>query len=398
MKKHWYLIGFIFCILLFSFNFVHADKAKITPYLEVDGNFIDLSDHIFIESNQLVIKNLSRLSLLGIKAELVPAEQRIILEYKKSTLSIQIIHAALTKVKDIYVVNGRTPFLAAVKVRAGKINLLDNNSHIQLTTQGKEQQTEYLIYSIKPNTGIQDIHRVSFKKEASKYTNLYSKALPMPKTYVPTNMIKLPKTIRAVLSKGSMQLNKDAAADLARMLEQASKDEIKNYLISSTYRDYKYQHNLFINQVSRMKRSMRTGYEDAAAMIVARPGTSEHQSGLAMDITKTSMSLVNQFGSTPEGRWLAQNSWKYGFVLRYNMDKISKTEIIYEPWHFRYLGYPHSKILFDNNLCLEEYHGGLAKYGFYATADEGHAYIIVKDSKSIQLFESIPIVMKQAQF
>ena len=83
----------------------------------------------------------------------------------------------------------------------------------------------------------------------------------------------------------------------------------------------------------------------------ARPGHSEHQTGLAFDLN----SLDQSFGQTKEGKWIAANSWKYGFILRYPQDKEAQTGYMYEPWHVRYLGKDVAKKVYDSGLCLEEY-------------------------------------------
>ena len=129
--------------------------------------------------------------------------------------------------------------------------------------------------------------------------------------------------------------------------------------LSSGYRSYDEQSYLF-------QRKIGQGYsEDQAATIVARPGTSEHQTGLACDITdfyhETKDSSLE---STPTYQWLHDNCADYGFVVRYPADKSgsadSVTGIIYEPWHFRYVGVDAAHYMTDNNLCLEEF---LALYG-----------------------------------
>nr|PZN05945.1 MAG: hypothetical protein DIU66_00345 [Bacillota bacterium] len=87
-----------------------------------------------------------------------------------------------------------------------------------------------------------------------------------------------------------------------------------------------------------------------------RSRTSEHQTGLAIDLaSRANLGLEQGFENTPEGRWMRENAHKFGFILRYGKDKQSITKIIYEPWHFRYVGKPHSEIIYKNDFCLEEY-------------------------------------------
>ena len=93
-----------------------------------------------------------------------------------------------------------------------------------------------------------------------------------------------------------------------------------------------------------------------AATIVAVPGTSEHQLGWAVDIVDKSYQVLNEKQATmPAQKWLMEHSWEYGFILRYPVDKSGVTGIIYEPWHYRYVGRDNAKAIYDSGLCLEEY-------------------------------------------
>ena len=85
----------------------------------------------------------------------------------------------------------------------------------------------------------------------------------------------------------------------------------------------------------------------------ARPGFSEHQTGLALDINTASRSA--HFETTATYRWLIENCWRYGFILRYPKDAEDKTEIIYEPWHWRYVGVENAAKINASGLCFEDY-------------------------------------------
>lgn len=129
-------------------------------------------------------------------------------------------------------------------------------------------------------------------------------------------------------------------------------------VICSSYRTQEKQQMLFDNQVEKWKNQ---GYSvDEAKMqagkLVAVPGTSEHQLGLALDIVDISYQLLEEKQeNTPTQKWLLENSWKYGFILRYPKDKTDITKISYEPWHYRYVGEKAAKEIFDAKICLEEY-------------------------------------------
>jgi len=96
--------------------------------------------------------------------------------------------------------------------------------------------------------------------------------------------------------------------------------------------------------------------ERIAATEVARPGTSEHHTGLAVDIIDADYPVLDDTQEQrPTQQWLMENSWRYGFVLRYPTGKTDITGIIYEPWHYRYVGEETAKLMEEQDLCLEEY-------------------------------------------
>ena len=128
--------------------------------------------------------------------------------------------------------------------------------------------------------------------------------------------------------------------------------------VVSGYRSFDYQTKLFDKKVKKL---MDTGVSEEeakqlAATVVAPPGTSEHQLGLAVDMIDTKLwALEEEQEDLPAQKWLMENSWKYGFVLRYPADKSEVTGIIYEPWHYRYVGTEIAKELYIAGITLEEY-------------------------------------------
>lgn len=148
-----------------------------------------------------------------------------------------------------------------------------------------------------------------------------------------------------------------AAEDLNTMLRDA-RTEGFSPMICSSYRAWDRQTALFEKQVEKQQATGLTYEEawEAAKTVVAYPGTSEHQTGLAADIVATSHQLLDDSqAETPDQQWLMANSWKYGFILRYPLGKSDYTSIIYEPWHYRYVGKEVAQYITENNLCLEEY-------------------------------------------
>lgn len=148
-----------------------------------------------------------------------------------------------------------------------------------------------------------------------------------------------------------------AYPDLQAMLDDARAEGLSP-IVCSSYRTREKQQELFTRRVGRLTAA---GYSEQDAVIeagkwVAVPGTSEHQTGLALDIISSSYQVLDRDQeNTAEQRWLMENSYKYGFILRYPSDKSEITGINYEPWHYRYVGKEAAKEIYEKGLCLEEY-------------------------------------------
>lgn len=154
-------------------------------------------------------------------------------------------------------------------------------------------------------------------------------------------------------------VDKRILADLETMLDAARKEGLSP-IICSSYRTLEKQRSLFENKISKCLNNGLSNKEAAieAAKWVAVPGTSEHQTGLAVDIVAKSYQLLDEGQeNTSEQKWLMQNSYKYGFILRYPNSKSDITGIGYEPWHYRYVGREAAKEIYENEICLEEYLG-----------------------------------------
>ncbi len=129
-------------------------------------------------------------------------------------------------------------------------------------------------------------------------------------------------------------------------MQKAAELEGCNLYIASGYRSYETQKNIYEKYVERDGQQMADTYS-------ARPGHSEHQTGLAFDLN----SIDASFANTPEGKWIAENCYKYGFIIRYPANKSAITGYMYEPWHIRYLGVNLATAVHQSGLCLEEYLG-----------------------------------------
>lgn len=170
---------------------------------------------------------------------------------------------------------------------------------------------------------------------------------------------KLPEDYHVELKTLANGLQVDARIydDLNAMLTDCREAGLEP-IVCSAYRTEDTQTRLYRNKVSRLLSAgwSRDTVEQEAARWVAPPGTSEHQTGLALDIVSADYQLLDeQQAQTPEQQWLMAHCWEYGFVLRYPTDKCAVTGIGYEPWHYRYVGKEAAREMQQKGLCLEEY-------------------------------------------
>jgi len=170
---------------------------------------------------------------------------------------------------------------------------------------------------------------------------LVNKHFYLPESYEPDDLI----------SVGDTKMRKEAGEALKDMIDAAS-EEGHRLWSQSRYRSYSLQSRLFNDY------SARDGVESAETYS-ARPGHSEHQTGLTTDLN----TITEAFGDTGEGRWVAENSWEYGFIIRYTRENREITQFIYEPWHIRYIGKDAAADMRDKNiLSFEEYWVKYVKY------------------------------------
>jgi len=141
----------------------------------------------------------------------------------------------------------------------------------------------------------------------------------------------------------------------------AEADDIP-FFVTSGYRNVYRQHEIYENAEDRM--------------YVMPPGHSEHNIGLAVDILVMDVPM-SQMSGTPEARWLAQNAWRHGMILRYPYGTTHITGVAYEPWHFRYVGLVHAWYMTVNNMVLEEYLAHLEAQGSFAVRLNGVTYHIM---------------------
>ncbi|MGP0584420.1 M15 family metallopeptidase [Paenibacillus timonensis] len=189
---------------------------------------------------------------------------------------------------------------------------------------------------------------------------LVNKDHPVPKGLHPeSEAVSLIRNAELIDGFGVMDnkvlLSPRMADRFATMVQAAGEEGINHFLISSGYRDEQKQDELYRQMGSKL--ALPAGY-------------SEHNLGLSLDIGSSQAEM----NVAPEGQWLKENAWKYGFILRYPDDKTAITGIQFEPWHFRYVGLPHSAIIHENGLVLEQYMDYLKEHKSVSLTVQGHNY------------------------
>ncbi len=173
---------------------------------------------------------------------------------------------------------------------------------------------------------------------------------PMEEGYVPE---------LTTIDASGRQIDCRIAEELNQMLSDMKKEGLSP-LVCSAYRTWDKQAGLFHSQVNKQKAQGLSGPEAAAAAsaVVAAPGTSEHQLGLAVDIVALDYQTLDDGQErTLEFQWLQEHCWEYGFILRYPPKLSHRTGVIYEPWHYRYVGSEAAWSIMSQGICLEDYLG-----------------------------------------
>ncbi|KGP72234.1 M15 family metallopeptidase [Pontibacillus yanchengensis] len=180
---------------------------------------------------------------------------------------------------------------------------------------------------------------------------IINKQRQLPKGYIPSDLTvpDVPFYFEQFLPK--KQMREEAATHLEELFAAASEQGLE-LVAASGYRSYERQKQIYQSNVDAYGR-------EEANKFSAQPGHSEHQTGLAMDVTvaQVSFKLVQEFGKTEEGDWLANHAHNYGFIIRYPKGKEDITGYSYEPWHLRYIGEETATEIYKNKQTLEEYFG-----------------------------------------
>ena len=238
-----------------------------------------------------------------------------------------------------------------------KVKEKEDNEFSKLSYYKKENLDRYKAYkTINPDLSIEDIvTRVNLNLDKEIYTDtrpstnlntnylLVNKFNYLDSNYIPENL----ELLNNSYAKSGIYLVKEAKDNIERLIDKAKNDGM-NIRVISAYRSYSYQENLYNNYVKN------DGVENADTYS-ARPGYSEHQTGLVVDVTRA-FDDFNNFENTDEYNWMLENAHNYGFILRYPKDKEDITTYSFEAWHYRYVGVELAQKIKASNLTFDEYY------------------------------------------
>lgn len=372
MKKKGILFTLLFLFLLvLSFVVFYFFKKDVQVSLKDELTVLlnaDVTNLFFIEKLE--------------NGSIVSGEEKIdtsILGKKKITIQVKNTFSQVSEISfEIEIKDTEKPVITApteiVVTEGNTKNLLDgvevkDNSNEMITAkiEGdydlKKVGTYSLFYVAVDSSGNESKQEVTLKVIAKKTTTNsnqvtttfttskgFSGVVKNGVTYI-DGILVANKTYSLPSTYGS-SLTKETMSAFNEMKNAASKDGLNIY-ISSGYRSYARQKTLYNNYVARDGKAAADTYS-------ARPGHSEHQTGLAFDVN----TISSAFHNTKEAKWLANNCYKYGFILRYPKGKEKETGYIYESWHFRYVGEELATKLYNNGdwITLESYFGITSEY------------------------------------
>lgn len=256
-------------------------------------------------------------------------------------------------VKEISHKNKPQKTLSTKEIKLEKLNNIDkkvnyfNYNYLDRYINYKKKNNNLSDKQIVLNVNMNLDYKFYEKTIPSKYLNkeyiLVNKYYYVGEKYVPENLESLPLSY----SRSGMKLTNVAKSALEELINAAKTDNM-TILVTSSYRSYEYQVKLY-NQYAE------ENSKEEADTYSARPGYSEHQTGLAVDI-HNGKKVYTDFESTEEFNWMQENAYKYGFILRFPKDKVNETGYIYESWHYRYVGKDIAKYIHKNNISFEEYY------------------------------------------
>ena len=226
------------------------------------------------------------------------------------------------------------------KVKYFKMDNLDR--YINYKNKNTDKEIKQIIKDVNMDLDKEPYEDMKKATNLNSINILVNKHNYLTEDYVPENL----ENINSSYALSNMKMVSEAKNAFENLSKDASKQNLK-VIAMSTYRSYEYQVDLY-------NRYVKTDGKEAADTYSGRPGNSEHQTGLAVDVYNVKESYTN-FEKTKEYTWMQDNAYKYGFILRFPKDKENETGYEFESWHYRYVGLEAAKYIKEHNISFEEY-------------------------------------------
>ncbi len=333
--KRIFFIGFVFVAVLLFVFIVHYKPFKVTI---INGVAFRGTIH-------------SNIEFVGINSKTVQTGKTYTFNVQKvmeDHFNNNVVENVDTSLININVTSENLK--NKVKINKNTINIDDSvisGSTLNLVVSYNNVNESYS-YTVKDNLS-EEINKNMIITNPNDYDAVVNKKRHLSSSYKPSDLVK-PNIDFMQSNESVMYLRKDAAKALEELFKGAESSGYKFYGVSG-FRSYSLQVDVYKDNISQY------GNEEDANFYSAKPGESEHQLGLSIDVStkEVNYQLSESLGNTPAGKWLKENCYKYGFIIRFPEDKEKITGYSYEPWHIRYVGKDLAKIIHDNNITLEEY-------------------------------------------
>ncbi len=293
----------------------------------------------------------SSLPVLMYERSIVLNKKTLVAVIASLTILVLVSGAAFLRIAHVSGNTKEASALASVPGSSGEENQAGSYTYIPPVPAGNEAGEDISDGETKPEvTEKPFVPATEMDLESSSITVFVNKEYALPKDYVPENLVTPNVKFNLTYYDERTLMRPEAAKALEQLFTAAKEDNIILYGISA-YRSYQRQTSIFKNNIVKKGKTYTLRYS-------AAPGTSEHQTGLAIDVSAESQGfkLDNNFANTPEGMWLEKNSYQYGYIIRYPEGDEDITGYAFEPWHIRYVGKDLAKYLYTNHMTLEEYY------------------------------------------
>lgn len=227
------------------------------------------------------------------------------------------------------------------KVKYFKMDNLDR--YINYKSKNPDKEIKQIIKDVNMDLDKEPYEDMKKATNLNSINILVNKHNYLTEDYVPENL----ENINSSYALSNMKMVSEAKNAFENLSKDAAKQNLK-VIAMSTYRSYEYQVDLY-------NRYVKTDGKEAADTYSGRPGNSEHQTGLAVDVYNVKETYTN-FEKTKEYTWMQDNAYKYGFILRFPKDKENETGYEFESWHYRYVGLEAAKYIKEHNISFEEYY------------------------------------------